>query len=134
MKENKVVRYDRKKNKVLVYVTQEGDITEGSKVIGNTKNRFEQEYEPSEMKRIYKNLNEQVNHFEKTLKDIKNQEKQKLEFEYDEIVKLKKMLEEIKKVDKLEKDKVQKSALEDNLKKLKEDLRQLKPVIQNMPK
>ena len=71
MKENKVVRYDRTKNKVVVNVTQVGDILEGDRVLGTTDNTYKQEYKPEEMQRIYSGITAQIVQGEKQLKDIK---------------------------------------------------------------
>ena len=135
MKENKVVRYDRTKNKVVVNVTQVGDILEGDKVIGTTDNTYKQEYEPTEMKRIYTGINQQIIQGEKQLKEIKLRKlTNNLKFDYDELVQLKQKLAELKILDQMEQDKEGLKNVQENLKRLKKDALQLKPVIQKLKK
>ena len=135
MKENKVVRYDRTKNKVVVNVTQVGDILEGERVIGNTDNKYLQEYEPAEMKRIYAGINAQIVQGEKQLKDIKlRQTTNHLKFDYDELVTLKAKMAELKTLDQMEQDKQGLENIKDNIKRLKKDALQLKPIIEKLRK
>ena len=135
MKENKVVRYDRSKNKVVVNVTQVGDILDGERVIGHTDNKYLQEYEPSEMQRIYSGITAQIVQGEKQLKDTKlRQTTNHLKFDYDELVELKQKMAELKTLDQMEQDKNGVKNMEENLKRLKKDALQLKPVIQKLRK
>ena len=135
MKENKVVRYDRTKNKVVVNVTQVGDILEGDKVIVTTDNTYKQEYNPEEMKRIYSGITAQIVQGEKQLKDIKlRQTTNHLKFDYDELVTLKAKMAELKTLDQMEQDKQGLENIKDNIKRLKKDAAQLKPVIQKLRK
>ena len=135
MKENKVVRYDRSKNKVVVNVTQVGDILEGDKVIGTTDNTYKQEYNPEEMKRIYAGITAQINQGEKQLKETKlRQTTNHLTFDYDELVELKQKMAQLKTLDQMEQDKDGVKNMEENIKRLKKDAAQLKPVIQKLRK
>jgi|TARA_R100000049_G_C1905180_1_gene54007 hypothetical protein len=135
MKENKVVRYDRTKNKVVVNVTQVGDILEGDKVIGTTDNVYKQAYNPNEMKRIYAGINAQIVQGEKQLKDIKlRQTTNHLKFDYDELVTLKAKMAELKTLDQMEQDKQGLENIKDNIKRLKKDALQLKPIIEKLRK
>ena len=135
MKENKVVRYDRNKNKVIVNVTQVGDILEGDKVIGTTDNTYKQEYKPEEMKRIYSGITAQIVQGEKQFKEIKlRQTTSHLNFDYDELVELKQKMAELKTLDQMEQDKDGVKNMEENIKRLKKDAAQLKPVIQKLRK
>ena len=135
MKENKVVRYDRTKNKVVVNVTQVGDILEGERVIGHTDNVYKQAYNPNEMKRIYAGINAQIIQGEKQLKDIKlRQTTNHLKFDYDELVTLKAKMAELKTLDQMEQDKQGLENIKDNIKRLKKDALQLKPIIEKLRK
>jgi|TARA_R100000093_G_scaffold1035_2_gene2601 hypothetical protein len=135
MKENKVVRYDRTKNKVVVNVTQVGDILEGERVIGHTDNVYKQAYNPNEMKRIYAGINAQIVQGEKQLKDIKlRQTTNHLKFDYDELVTLKAKMAELKTLDQMEQDKQGLENIKDNIKRLKKDALQLKPIIEKLRK
>ena len=135
MKENKVVRYDRNKNKVVVNVTQVGDILDGERVIGHTDNKFFQEYNPAEMQRIYAGITQQIVQGEKQLKDAKlRQATNHLKFDYDELVELKQKMAELKTLDQMEQDKEGIKNIQENIKRLKKDALQLKPIIQKLRK
>ena len=135
MKENKVVRYDRTKNKVVVNVTQVGDILEGDRVLGTTDNTYKQEYKPEEMQRIYSGITAQIVQGEKQLKDIKlRQMTSTLKFPEDELKELKEKMAELKTLDQMEQDKDGIKNMEENIKRLKKDAAQLKPVIMKLRK
>jgi hypothetical protein len=135
MKENKVVRYDRNKNKVMVNVTQVGDILDGEQVIGTTDNLHKQEYIPEAMQRIYVGITQQIIQGEKQLKEVKlRQATNHLKFDYDELVELKQKIAELKTLDQMEQDKEGLKNIEESIKRLKKDALQLKPVIQKLRK
>lgn len=130
MKEQKVVRYDRKKNKVIVNVAQEGDIKNGEIVIGHTQNIFKQEYEPEQMKKIYVSLQAQLNQLQQQLKEIKlRQEITILKYNEDELKELEEKMLEIKTLKQIEQDRAGRKNVEDGIKQLKKDALQLKPVM-----
>jgi len=130
MKEQKVVRYDRKKNKVIVNVAQEGDIENGGKVIGHTKNMYRQEYAPDEMKKIYVGIQAQLTQLQQQLKELKlRQETTILKFPEDELKELEEKMLEIKALKQVEQDKAGRKNMEDGIKQLKKDALQLKPVM-----
>ena len=135
MKENKVVRYDRTKNKVVVNVTQVGDILEGDRVLGTTDNAYKQEYKPEEMQRIYSGITAQIVQGEKQLKDIKlRQMTSTLKFPEDELKELKEKMAELKTLDQIKQDTDGVKNMEENIKRLKKDAAQLKPVIMKLRK
>ena len=135
MKENKVVRYDRSKNKVVVNVTQVGDILEGDRVLGTTDNTYKQEYKPEEMQRIYSGITAQIVQGEKQLKDIKlRQMTSTLKFPEDELKELKEKMAELKTLDQIKQDTDGVKNMEENIKRLKKDAAQLKPVIMKLRK
>jgi len=135
MEETKVVRYDRAKNKIMVSVTQEGMINDGTNDIGHTKNRFEQEYDVGEMKKIYAGITHQIGQIEKKLKEMKLREASTvLKYSEDELNELKAKMAELKVFDQLQQDKQGLDNMEDSLKRLRKDANQLKPVIQKLRK
>jgi len=135
MKENKVVRYDRSKNKVVVNVTQVGDILEGDKVIGTTDNVYKQEYDPKEMQRIYSGITQQIVHGEKQLKETKlRQDTNILKFPEDELTELKEKIASLKTLDQMKQDTDGVKNMEEQIKRLKKDAAQLKPVIMKLRK
>ena len=130
MKEQKIVRYDRKKNKIIVTVAQEGDIRNGEIVMGHTQNMFKQEYEPEQMKKIYASLQAQLNQLQQQLKDIKlRQDTTILKYNEDELKELEEKIVEIKTLKQVEQDKEGRKNVEDGIKQLKKDALQLKPVM-----
>ena len=135
MKENKVVRYDRSKNKVVVNVTQVGDILEGDKVIGTTDNVYKQEYDPKEMQRIYSGITQQIVQGEKQLKETKlRQDTNILKFPEDELTELKEKIASLKTLDQMKQDTDGVKNMEEQIKRLKKDAAQLKPVIMKLRK
>jgi len=135
MKENKIVRYDRTKNKIMVNVTQEGMINDGTKDIGHTKNRFEQEYDVDEMKKIYSGITAQVVQCEKQLKEVKlRQTTTTLNYPVDELKELKAKIAELKTLDQMEQDEQGKNNVETSLKRLRKEASQLKPIIEKLRK
>ena len=135
MEETKVVRYDRTKNKIMVNVTQEGMINDGTNDIGHTKNRFEQEYDVDEMKKIYAGIAAQLVQCEKQIKEIKlRQTTTILKFPEDELKELKAKMAELKVFDQIEQDQKGLENMEDSLKRLRKDANQLKPIIQKLKK
>tara|TARA_Y100000310_G_scaffold42720_1_gene39945 strand:- start:1313 stop:1732 length:420 start_codon:yes stop_codon:yes gene_type:complete len=136
MKENKVVRYDRDKKKVILKLTQEGEINDGQEVLGKTENVFNQEYEVSGIKKIWAKLQEDKQRFEHDLKQLKNKlDYELIVFENEaEIEEFKKKLEELKKYDEKQKAESQIKQLEEMIKSLKTDILKLEPIIKKLPK
>jgi len=136
MKENKVVRYDRDKKKVILRLTQEGEISDGQETLGTTKNIFNQEYEVSGIKKIWAKLQEDKQRFEQDLKQLNNKvDYELIIFENEaEIEEFKKKLEELKKYDEKQKANAQIKQLEEMIKSLKTDLLKLEPIIKKLPK
>lgn len=136
MKENKTIRYDRKKNKIILKVTQEGDIKDGSDVIGITLNTYDQEYTKAGIKRVWNNLQEQRHKLEKDLKKIKD----KVNYENivfddeNELLNFKRKLEELKKFEESNKAKGQLEHMETMIKAIKQDILKLNPIIEKLPK
>tara|TARA_Y100000310_G_C20160529_1_gene568950 strand:- start:108 stop:521 length:414 start_codon:yes stop_codon:yes gene_type:complete len=135
LKENKIARYDRTKNKVIVNVTQEGDIENSGNVIGTTYNTYKQEYEPEEMKKIYAGIQAQITQLQNQLKELTlRQDTTILKYSKEEIEELEAKMLEIKTLKQVEQDKVGRINMEEGIKALKKDAEQLKPIIQKLRK
>ena len=135
MKTEKIARYDRKKNKVIVVVTEEGEMKYGGKDVGYTKNRHEQEFEPSYIKNIYKQLQSQKVQIEKGLKDNKfKDDTTVIKSDVDDLEKLKVQIQELQKYDELKKNKAQSEMLCVDLKNIMKDIRILGPIVKKLKK
>lgn len=139
MEVEKKARYDRDKNKVFLTVSEKGEIEQpmenGKEVVGYTENRFEQEFNPEYIKKTYKNLNGQINQMERNLKTLRQKkEKIDIDYEYDDLVELKKKMEAIKKLGELEKTTDQIKSLENSIKNMKKDIATMKPIIKKLKK
>lgn len=131
----KVIRYDRAKNKVLINFSDENDIKEGKDVVGHNVGRYTQEYDPAHIKNLYKNFNARIVGLEKQIKDAKLKLNVLVfKFDEDEIKKIIAIIEESKKLQ--EKDRLEGAIkfMEEQLTGIKSDKRDLEPVVKQLKK
>ena len=126
----KKVKFDRQKKKVIVDFTMENDIKEGDVVIGHNTQVLHQEYDPAAIRESYKGINARLVNVENQLK----QDKLKLdtliiETPKEEVMKIRKVLEDAKKYEEQDRLKDAIKFNEEQIKQLKDDKLSLEPVM-----
>jgi len=125
----KVATYDRGGKKVLLHVTSENDMTSGDEVIGNSKQDIKQEYTINGFKGLWRMVQSQKNDLQQKIKTTKNK-LLPLEVvdEDDELRLLKDNLEKLQGLQEKDKLEGELEQLEDNLKTVIDDIRELEPI------
>jgi DNA polymerase III delta prime subunit len=132
-KKTKSIRYDRRKNKVMIEFEFSGDIKDGDNVVGKTIENYKQEYEPEWVKNSYRGINAKINSLENGIKRSKLQlDTMIIKGKEDEIEQFIQMQELAKQLKQKKKEQEKLEAMEHNLKELKKEKRELSSVMKKI--
>lgn len=143
MKENKIIRYDRSANKVIVKVLQDSEAKEAE--IAQSENSIspvafnhvmEQVYSVENFKNAWSQLNQTITNVKQNIKSLK-QEGDKLpenKFTENELATFREMLAAVNSVQQKEQNKSKLEQAEEYLKFLQKEYNYMKPVMDKLPK